>query len=71
MMLCAELFHLRPYTNLGLNKLSDILDKSKKLNQLWSGNGETSGEKTFVQANGVMTEELSLHDGALSKYQKC
>ncbi|CAA3003552.1 zinc phosphodiesterase ELAC 2 [Olea europaea subsp. europaea] len=73
-------FHLRPYTNLGLDKsgipkltspstiidelLSDIpkiLDESQNLNQLWLGNGE----KIFVQANGVMTEELSLHDSAL------
>ncbi|CAI9773413.1 unnamed protein product [Fraxinus pennsylvanica] len=48
-----------------LSEIPEILNESQQLNQLWSGNGETSREKTFVPANRVMTEEPLLHDSAL------
>ncbi|CAI9753794.1 unnamed protein product [Fraxinus pennsylvanica] len=48
-----------------LSEIPEIADASQELNQLWSGNTETNGEKTVMQANRVMTEEPWLPDGAL------
>ncbi|KAL2547592.1 tRNAse Z4 [Forsythia ovata] len=48
-----------------LSEIPEIVDESPQLNQLWSGNEETSGEETYVQDNGVITEEPWLHDGEL------
>ncbi|KAL2516197.1 tRNAse Z4 [Forsythia ovata] len=48
-----------------LSEIPEIAEKSQQLNQLWSGNIETNGEKTYMQANRVMTEEPWLPDSAL------
>ncbi|CAA3018626.1 zinc phosphodiesterase ELAC 2 [Olea europaea subsp. europaea] len=48
-----------------LSEIPEIADASLELNQLWSGNIETNGEKTDMQTNQVMTEEPWLPDSAL------